>query len=234
MIRLKFCTILALAITSLVTSNASADVQVDDRFWLNITAQGDFGNQAIVSDKLRWYVELQPRWRGMGENFDQLLIRPAVYYKLSDQSSFWFGYGLIQVYPEGKTSVHEHRLWQQFQYLFNVQSDISVTTRTRLEERRLESYSDTGYRLRQMLRMAIPISSSGDFGFIAWDEVFVNLNDTDWGAQSGFDQNRGFVGGFYEFSKDSKIEMGYLSQFVKATGDDRVNHVLSTTLQFNF
>jgi len=54
------------------------------------------------------------------------------------------------------------------------------------------------------------------------------------GARSGFDQNRAFAGASYVFSKQGRVEIGYLNQYVRLAGNDRVNHVLSTSLMLSF
>ncbi|NIO04570.1 MAG: DUF2490 domain-containing protein [Proteobacteria bacterium] len=70
-----------------------------------------------------------------------------------------------------------------------------------------------------------------------YDEVFLNLNSTDWGADSGFDQNRVFAGFGWHFgpSRHIRAAIGYLNQFVhKTSADDEINHILSINLLLNF
>ncbi|MDP3207012.1 MAG: DUF2490 domain-containing protein, partial [Methylotenera sp.] len=62
-----------------------------------------------------------------------------------------------------------------------------------------------------------------------------NLNDTDFGTQKGFDQNRAFIGGNWAFNPNAKLEIGYLNQYVNLhKNSDTENHVLSTTLMLTF
>lgn len=212
-----------------VAAPAFAGTVEDGRIWLNFTAQGD-----LPVDGLRWYAELQPRWRQEGEQIDSLLVRPAVSYKLSEHSSVWFGYGYVASYPVSGGTVNEDRLWQQYLYTFSPVNSITFSSRTRLEERRLETGNDTGYRIRQMLRASRPFAEQPALGLVVWDELFMNTNTTDWGAHSGFDQNRAFAGLSYAFTSNTKVEAGYLNQYVRAVGNDRMNHVLSSTISINF
>jgi len=204
-----------------------ADTIEDGRIWLNLTLQGD-----LPTAGWRWYAELQPRWREEGRDLDTVLVRPAVYYKLSEQDSVWFGYGYIPTYPASGGMRYENRLWQQYLHTFSPWHGITLSSRTRLEERRMEDGDDTGYRLRQMVRATYPLTPQ--WGFVAWDEYFVNTDDTDWGARGGFDQNRAFAGVSYAFSGQSRLEAGYLNQYVRLNGDDRMNHVLSAAWSINF
>lgn len=69
---------------------------------------------------------------------------------------------------------------------------------------------------------------------MAWDEMFVHLNTTDWGAMQGFDQNRGFAGIGYRWQSHILTEIGYLNQYINAVNTDRMNHILSLNLFLDF
>jgi hypothetical protein len=69
------------------------------------------------------------------------------------------------------------------------------------------------------------------------DEVLLNLNDTDWGADSGFSQNRAFAGFGWSFDPGRRIRtaIGYLNQFIhRRSADDAMNHILSINISMNF
>ena len=93
---------------------------------------------------------------------------------------------------------------------------------------------ETGLRLRQMLKANKPLEANPNFSFILSDEMFLNLNDTDWGVRSGFDQNRLFLGAGYVFNPTVKLEAGYLNQYVNGARIDRMNHILSSSLNISF
>lgn len=221
----------AFAVANLVAIPAivHAETIEDGRIWLNLTMQG-----SLPVENLRWYAELQPRWREEGRDLDTILVRPAISYKLSDASSLWLGYGYIPTYSVTGGMRYENRLWQQYLHTFKPWQGVQFSSRTRLEERRMEDGDDTGYRLRQMVRAQHPFASYPKMGAVVWDEVFYNLNDTDWGAREAFDQNRAFVGLSYATSATSKVEAGYLNQYVNGATSDRMNHVLSATFSVNF
>ena len=75
---------------------------------------------------------------------------------------------------------------------------------------------------------------------MVWDEVFVNLYDTDWGPKlqslQGLDQNRGFVGIGYRYSPEIMTEIGYMNQYIQTQpgAKDRMNNIISMTLFFDF
>ena len=105
-----------------------------------------------------------------------------------------------------------------------------VISRTRLEQRMIEGREDTGWRLRQFVRLQVPIARKGAVQAVAFTEGFFNLNSTTWGARDGVDQWRTFVGVGLPVGPRMRLEPGYLNQRVFRRGEDRTNHVLSATL----
>ncbi|PPU68709.1 DUF2490 domain-containing protein [Xanthomonas pisi] len=210
-------------------STAHAATEEDGRYWLSIYAQGK-----LPVENLYWSMDIHPRWREEGEQFDQLILRPAVFYRLNPKASVWMGYDTIISHPAGQPSNRENRWWGQFQYQFDPIAEISITSRTRLEQRHREDFSDEGYRVRQMIRAVRPSGFNPKLSWVAFNELFVNLDQTTWGARRGIDQNRVFVGINWKFNAISNVDVGYLNQFVNTRAVDRKNHVLMTTFRFNF
>lgn len=229
MIRFLFLIALTLVLLTGMPAHAE-DTEEDGRHWFNINATG-----AMPLENWRWYAELQPRWRDEGKHFDQALLRPAVSYALSKQASVWLGYAYVLTDPAGKSSFEEHRFWQQLLYNFTPIYGTNIQSRTRYEQRLIEDSNDTGYKLRQLFRFTMPSSLSPQLQWVFYDEYFVNLNSTDYGAVRGFDQNRAFLGVNWALNPQTKLEVGYLNQYVnRPRVDDVENHVLSTTLMLNF
>lgn len=204
-----------------------AEVEEDGRLWFNQTLQGE------LTEQVGWYVEMQQRLREEGGDLDQLLLRPALKFTLSANSSVWLGYGYVSTYPNEGDTVHEHRIWQQYLHQFDTWHGLTLSSRTRLEQRHVAGAEDTGHRLRQLLRMQYPLGVM-NASVVVWDEYFVHLNDTDWQARRGFDQNRLFVGAAFKCTPQTKLEVGYLNQTINTASPDKSNHVLSTVLAVDF
>jgi hypothetical protein len=223
-----FCLLAATWLASLPAH--AEDTEEDGRYWFNINATG-----SMPLENWRWYAELQPRWRQEGKHFDQVIVRPAVSYALSKQASVWLGYAYVVTHPASKPAFEEHRFWQQFLYNFAPVYGVNIQSRTRIEQRFIEDSNDTGYKLRQLLRFTMPSGLSPQLQWVLYDEYFVNFNDTDYGAVRGFDQNRAFVGVNWVFNPQTRLEVGYLNQYVNRHNKiDAENHVLSTTLMLTF
>ncbi|MCB5191775.1 DUF2490 domain-containing protein [Methylobacillus arboreus] len=212
-----------------MTQYAQASVEEDGRIWLNLTMEGTLSQQ----NKLGWYMELQPRWKEEGREHDQNIIRPAINYKLSDRASIWLGYADVRTHG-ARGSNHEQRWWQQFMYTFPpTASGIVLTSRTRLEQRNFDIGDDTGHRVRQLVRAIKKIESKESLSWLVWNELFISRK-TDWGALSGFDQNRAFAGIAWQAASNTRLEIGYVNQYVRGSTLDRMHHVLSTSLFFRF
>lgn len=220
-----------LALFSLLATQIgnAAGVEEDGAIWFNVHMQGD-----LPAEHLHWSMDTNPRWRDEGGHLDQLYLRPSVFYKVNPKTSLWLGHDNIVRHSAGKSPSHEYRLWQQFQYQFDPVSEVTFTNRTRIEQRHREGYHGLGYRLRQMVKASTPLLQEHHLALIVSDELFINLNQTDWSSERGFDQNRLFIGLNWKFNQSSSIEAGYLNQFIHTQAVNRDNHVLATTLGISF
>ena len=181
-----------------------------------------------------WSLDVQPRLREEGSHFDTLILRPALFYKITPKTSIWTGYDTINNHPAGQSSFQENRLWEQVMHQFEPFGGLTLTVRTRFEQRDREDYSDIAHRLRQMVRATTPSSLHQQLSWVIWDELFINLNQIDWGVMRGTDQNRLFLGANWKFDELSNLEVGYINQYVNGKTIDRENHILSSTIRFNF
>ena len=231
---MKICHRLLTSIFALASigmaSCANAEVEEDGRVWLNLAMQGSFSQASPWG----WYMELQPRFKEDGQEHDQTILRPAINYKLSDRASVWLGYADVRTHGANGTN-HEQRWWQQFMYTFPPTANgIVLTSRTRLEQRNLDTGDDTAHRVRQLVRVTKKMDGSDSLSWLVWDELFINTRSTDWGALSGFDQNRAFAGIAWQATSNARLEVGYINQYVRGNTSDRMNHVLSTSLLLRF
>ena len=115
-------------------------------------------------------------------------------------------------------------IWQQYEWSGPPFLG-AFTSRTRLEECRQENGSDTGVRFCEFHKSNWPFAFRPASSLMVWDEMFVNLVSTDWGARQGLDQNRGFAGIGYRWTPQILTEVGYLNQFINTANTDRMNHI---------
>jgi hypothetical protein len=178
-------------------------------------------------------LEVQPRFTDESSRLGQLLIRPSLSLTLFDQTVLSLGYAYVRTSPAEGEVTHEHRPWQQLAFPIASRDGVfSLSGRTRFEQRFREDGDDVGLRLRQQVRLTIPLAQG--WQGVAWSEGFFNFNDTDWGARSGLDRWRNFAGVRIPLRDGVSLEPGYLNQFVNRRTTDLVDHVLSATLNVSF
>lgn len=192
--------------------------------------------QAFITldPKLLAFTDLQLRMTDDASRAGQILVRGALGLKVAPSTTVWGGYGYIRTDPKGGRVSHEHRIFQQVMWralgdgLGNQTSRVTVTGRTRLEQRMVEGTAGTGWRLRQLVRLDVPTGKRGDPLVVAWVEPFVAFNRTAWGQKSGFDQLRTFAGVALPVGRGLSLEAGYSTQYVaREAREDRMNHIAS-------
>ncbi len=222
-----------LAVIIPLSQHATAETLDDTGLWLAAFGNGKF--KSLEDDsKVRWWFDTHYRLRDDTDGFNQSIVRPGVGYAFADEQALWVGYGWIRTSPILGGEFDEHRIWQQWTATPSY-GDWRFLHRSRFEQRLVDTGDDTGLRWRQLARAQKILTNCPQWSLVAWDEIFFNLNDTDWGARAGLDQNRAFLGvGFKRRPEASgRIEIGYLNQYVNRQGSvDGMNHILSINYFF--
>lgn len=214
------------ALSLLLSANTALAAEEDANIWIAQTATVDLGGDAVL------WLEAQERFTDDASRLGQLLVRPAVGYKLDKSTTVFVGYAYVMTDPVGPAKTHEHRIFQQLSFrLLGDGKGVTVTGRTRLEQRMLEGRDGTGWRLRQQLRLTAPLS--GKVRAVAWTEPFIGFNETSF-QRGGLGLWRNFAGVAIPAGKSFTIEPGYLNQYVVRSGTDRIDHTASLTLSANF
>ncbi len=209
-------------IAALLAAPAAAQ---DVQSWNTLLLQGP------VDGKLLLWAELQPRFTNDADRLGQFVARGALGVRLKHDVDLHAGYHFQHNSPATGRSSTEHRLWQQIMApVIRREDGFALITRWRLEQRTFEGASDTGLRLRMMWRLQQPLNGKGSAGPLIMSETFVALNSTDWGARSGLDQQRSFVGWLQPLGKRLNLEAGYMHQYINRPGRNPGNHVLNITL----
>ena len=205
---------------ALHTASAHAD---DFQQWNAIAMTAE---ASADSDWLLWF-DGHARFTDDASELGVTILRPGIGYRVADTLSLWLGYARVTLHPG--ENIDEDRIWQQATYPLGSLLGGGLSGRSRLEQRFRDGGSDTGHRFRQFLRWSRPLGDS-NFSVVLWDELFVGLNDTEFGQPSGFDQNRAFVGLAMKPSPRLRAEFGYLNNRIRRSGPDQTNHILSLTL----
>lgn len=181
------------------------------QFWLFWT------HSQKLSEKINLLIDAQGRASVNLREVNTLLLRGALAYKLSEQSSIALGYAHKADFEGKKNSGYENRLYQQYAYNFKI-NKIEVEIRGRFEQRFLsDSVTNFALRARGFVSAQIPIISDKDFssGLFAGlqNELFVNVLNKQYVNSHFFDQNRPYLSLGYRFNKkvETSIDYGLMS-----------------------
>ncbi|QSA98891.1 DUF2490 domain-containing protein [Methylococcus sp. EFPC2] len=229
-----------LALASLVPgvdlAAASEDLLQDAGSWLQVVGEGSLQAIDPSLEKSRIWLEGQSRWDGDWNHWYQGMARVALGYSLSDRATIWAGYTWLPTQNIGKASSSQQDVWPGFRYVWPTEFG-TLTFRTLVESNFLPRNGDeVRIRPRQMIRFMHPLGFEPRLSLIAWDEVFVRVNSTPAGGQSGFDQNRAFAGLGWTFNPNFRTELGYLNQYLDdATHtDNTLHHLIMGSVFINF
>lgn len=197
---------------------------------LGFSQQSNLGNWLIyfgntrINKQFNWHHEVQHRNYDAIGDLEQLLIRTGIGYNLTENNNnVLLGYAFIhsQNYAAGvedKVEVNEHRIYQQFITRQNA-GRVGLQHRYRFEQRFIEDVFKL--RFRYFLGLTIPLNRKEmldkTWYLSLYNEIFLNTKDTI------FDRNRLYGGLGYRPNKRLRFEVGYMNQFLNATGRDQVN-----------
>lgn len=218
---------LAVASLGLATAGAAWATETDTQAWSVLQASG------ALSDKMTLTVDGQARFSDDASRLGQVIIRPSIGWRLDTTTTASAGYAYIRSTPKGRSATHEHRGWQQLSYrLAEDGRGVTLSGRTRLEQRWVEDRDGTGWRIRQQVRITARVKDG--VRAVGWTEAFVGLNQTGWGQRDGLHLWRSFAGVSVPISKAITLEPGYLRQRAYRTGPDLVTHAAAVWINLQF
>jgi len=195
-----------------------------------LSQNSDLGNWLIYigSKELKngWNIHNEVQYRNYDAvgDLEQLLLRTGLGYNLTENNNnllLGYGYILSENYvgeTDQKVSVNEHRIFQQFTTKQKV-GVLNLSHRYRFEQRFVEDHFKM--RFRYFLGLKIPLQNKADGNnplyLSAYNEIFLNTKS------EIFDRNRLYGGLGYQFSKQLRLELGYMNQFFETSGRDQIN-----------
>lgn len=221
---IRFLPFFACSLLAAIPVHAAVE---DAQAWTAINASVQVSERIVLS------LDSQLRFSEGASRLGQYVVRPDIGYKLDKTTTASIGYSYFHNYPVGPAVSDEHRIWQQL--AFRIAGDgkgVTLTGRSRLEQRWVEGADGMSWRMRQQLRLTAPLV--GKVRGVVWSEAFIALNDTSWGQNSGLDRWRNSAGLSVPLNKSITIDPGYINQWVVRPGQDRVQHIGNVTIAAKF
>jgi len=182
--------------------------------------------------QLLYTVEPQIRWVDNANVYEQSLFNAGIGINMMPKLQIWLG----QTYTNyansnnvdedvNKNVLNEQRIWQQIVWQRPFSDELA--SRTRMEQRRAFQSPEWAVRLRERVYWTIPIYQT--ISFALSDEMFLNLKSVPWVSTSTFDQNRLFVGIYYNLTPEIGVNISYFNQYITRNPVE-VNHGLVLNL----
>lgn len=232
---MKTILLVTLVLMSLSVAGQEKSVETANQGWVALM------NHTRFTDRSGVWVDIQYR---RTDDFVQrhlvTILRGGYSYFVTDQVSLQAGYAYIGFTFPDAASRHEHRPWQQIQWI--VPGKIRTTQWLRAEQRLRETATEDyrfNWRFRHNLSLTLPFTQptnqtypfavvANELHIQAGKEISINY----------FDQNRLFVGLGYAFNKATNLQVGYLNVFQQLAAENQfvqahaVRVVIANTLDF--
>ncbi len=227
--RMKWTSSFLLATICCFYFTAYADDTVHrTKSWNAITMNG-----FLSDDKwLKYFLESQLRFVDVDTKFEAAYLEAGVGHQTLPNLTLWLGFRL-----EGTTDYHGGIargaiLWQQFNTDIYKTTNIKITDRTRLEE--IQALAEHGLFLlfQQRFTFEIPIDSAAKYSFVAYENIYFQVNHPDWVTNKLLNQNRLFLGFKYSIDSVHSIYFGYINQY-QFNEPDVMSNIISLRLDFN-
>ncbi len=158
----------------------------------------------------------QPNLRFLQQNMrlQEALPEVGVGYFFTNNASIFLAASWANKDDDVNVNKQERRAWQQLNYSYK-QKSLEWLGRSRIEERRLIGDNNLSLRLRQRLRLLVPISNH--LSIDAHEEIMINLVRPAWISTKTLDQNRSYIGLQGRINSKIKLNFGYMNQYLYKT-----------------
>jgi hypothetical protein len=198
----------------------------------SIMLQGNLKSISPELEQFQWQIANQTNTRNdsaQGMRFFENLLFTQLGYQFNSHILISLGYVHDWIQPLNKPMYQENRPSQDFIWNDTV-DDFRLVSRTRLEERIIQSTGNVGYRSRQLLQINYYLPAFNSLSLFLGDEAYFYLNKNNFGKQ-GFSENQVSAGICYQANNNLGVDLGYLGQYISMP---LVNNLFVHNLQLNF
>ena len=174
----RVATLVACTATLLSATQGAKASTEDNGAWFGVFANGKLPPSLNdPTGSWRLWLDAQLRLADDASRLSQSVVRAGVGYALSEAWSLWAGYAYIRTEPPyATTATNEQRIWEQAIWNGAI-GPTKFSSRTRLEQRFFSGGTDTGWRVREFVKLVQPLGAENTWSFVVSNEIFVNLNN---------------------------------------------------------
>lgn len=215
---------LLMLLAALTAAPACAE---DAQIWASASTSGS------LRGPLELHVDVNARWFDNGAHLGHFQLRGLLGWRFKPELLAGAGYSYVRSETLAGLVAHEHRIFQQLNFPIASIGKARLVGRTRFEQRMFEEQAGMALRLRQQVRLNIPLEGPQGLRAILHTEPYFLLNQPTPIAPTGFNQIRTFAGLGIPLLGRTALEAGYMNQtFV--SGATRTNHAVSLGLGTSF
>jgi hypothetical protein len=219
---------LSVLAAALLSGAAHADDNDDAQVWLAMSTN------TSIKGPLELHADINTRHSDNARHLGHVQLRGLLGWRFSRELMLGAGYSYVRTEALDGRVAHEHRIFQQLNFPIAGLGNARLVGRTRFEQRLFEERDGVALRLRQQIRLNIPVDGAPKgTRVILYTEPFFLLNEPVPGASAGLNQVRSFAGLGTPLIKGVTLEVGYLNQAI-TMGPKPLNHALSVSLGTSF
>ncbi|WP_085808698.1 DUF2490 domain-containing protein [Sphingomonas sp. TZW2008] len=231
LVRTGTLAVCAIAAAALSSTPAVAQTNHGKQIWGSVQVVAPIADDWFVSG------EIQPRFSSDNAATAPItIIPPVISWRKSESLILSAGY--LYAFIDGArlpNDLNENRFFQQASYRVGAIGRVGIRAQTRFEQRLRSTGTQWNARVAQQLLVATPLTrkeSGGPVGVMSV-ELYLNLNETDWGARRGYDDLWTFAGVQLPITSSAALELGYLNQRQRAVNGRRnMNHAAVVGVSF--
>ena len=223
---IPLCVLVTCALASPAVGQDIVDPQ-DAQLWLQ------WNGQLPIARGWGVVLEGQPRWNQNLSHLDQVTLRGGVQKRVTPALQLSAAYSFVPRNTE-PGMLYEHQLYEQAVVTLPRLGRWMPQVRVRQDQRYLAQWGDAAHRTREQIRVTRPLPNTSRWLFVAHQELFLNLDDTERGPAPGIDQHRLFTGVQHPLTRDLAIETGYMWQELFRLGARPARHNHIAVVQFQF
>jgi len=202
----------------------------DEKLWLGLSTTRPLS----ADERWRYLLFTQARFINQSLPWESALIEGGIGKTIYEGSSIWLGYRFTARNPATGYNP-ENRFFQQFIARFDQNSKLEWVYRARLEETERKYENQIAMRLRNRLALDFDHAIFTYYFPFVYEEVFFQLNKTDFTTHYFVSENRLFIGGNLRYSKKAWVEIGYINQYrmrLPGEAQNNMSHIISAIYNF--